>query len=337
MSPLETRYRRLLGAYPAEHRRVYADEMLGVLLAGARPGQRRPGLREAADLLWSGMRTRAGHGARALRGPGWRDAAGVTALLGAALLTAAAARRLVSALILTQETPHVPAAGLLSDVAARTAVWLAVLIAVAAGLRRTAAALGIGGLIVEIAAIVAWLPGEPLRPIRMSWAPMLAALVAAMLLLARRGRPPARVLGTAGTLLTLTPAAMALWGAIVTLSAAPRALIGSLATTQILGLVTVRDALLVTAAALVIAGLRHAEPSVRGRLAVLLAPLVAIPAAQQLMEFLVGLRYGPDLTVGLVTADVLFLTGVPLLAASAAATVRHGQKSFTITVRRRDG
>lgn len=51
MSALEARYRRLLAIYPRDHRAVHEEEMLGVLLAGAKPGQRRPGIRDAADLL----------------------------------------------------------------------------------------------------------------------------------------------------------------------------------------------------------------------------------------------------------------------------------------------
>ena len=41
--PLERQYRRLLAAYPAEHRREHGEEMIGVLLAAARPGQVRAG------------------------------------------------------------------------------------------------------------------------------------------------------------------------------------------------------------------------------------------------------------------------------------------------------
>jgi hypothetical protein len=40
---LERRYRRLLRCYPPSHRAVHQEEMLGVLLAAARPGQRTPG------------------------------------------------------------------------------------------------------------------------------------------------------------------------------------------------------------------------------------------------------------------------------------------------------
>ena len=48
---LETRYRRLLRWFPAEHRAVHQEEMLGVLMAGAEPGRTRPGRAESADLL----------------------------------------------------------------------------------------------------------------------------------------------------------------------------------------------------------------------------------------------------------------------------------------------
>jgi hypothetical protein len=53
---LEQRYRRLLRWYPAAHRDRHGEEMIGVLLAAARPGQHRPGLTESANLLWGGAR-----------------------------------------------------------------------------------------------------------------------------------------------------------------------------------------------------------------------------------------------------------------------------------------
>ena len=52
---LERAYRRLLAWYPREFRRENEQEILAVLLAGAPPGQRRPGLAEAADLIRSGL------------------------------------------------------------------------------------------------------------------------------------------------------------------------------------------------------------------------------------------------------------------------------------------
>ncbi len=48
---LERSYRRLLTAYPKAFRREREDEMLVVLMAGARDGRRRPGLADSADLI----------------------------------------------------------------------------------------------------------------------------------------------------------------------------------------------------------------------------------------------------------------------------------------------
>ena len=52
---LERGYRRLLGWYPRAFRREHGQEILAVLMAGARAGQRRPGLAESADLISSGL------------------------------------------------------------------------------------------------------------------------------------------------------------------------------------------------------------------------------------------------------------------------------------------
>ena len=52
---LERAYRRLLAWYPRKFRRENGQEILAVLLAGAPPGQRRPGLAESADLIRSGL------------------------------------------------------------------------------------------------------------------------------------------------------------------------------------------------------------------------------------------------------------------------------------------
>jgi hypothetical protein len=58
LSALEHRYRRLLRWYPADHRRRHGEEMLGVLLAAAEPGQERPAPRDTADLLAGAVRVR---------------------------------------------------------------------------------------------------------------------------------------------------------------------------------------------------------------------------------------------------------------------------------------
>jgi hypothetical protein len=52
---LEGGYRRLLAWYPREFRRENGQEILAVLMASARDGQRRPSLAEYADLIRSGL------------------------------------------------------------------------------------------------------------------------------------------------------------------------------------------------------------------------------------------------------------------------------------------
>jgi hypothetical protein len=55
---LERGYRRLLACYPRTFRRENEQEILGVLMVGARPGQRRPALAESADLVRGALRLR---------------------------------------------------------------------------------------------------------------------------------------------------------------------------------------------------------------------------------------------------------------------------------------
>ena len=79
---LEGGYRRLLALYPAEHRRAHEAEMLGVLMTGARAGQRHPGVAESADLIWGALRIGLRPGSHGSPDPRWRDAlAAVTVIL----------------------------------------------------------------------------------------------------------------------------------------------------------------------------------------------------------------------------------------------------------------
>jgi len=68
---LERRYRRLLAWYPSSFRRESADELLAILMARARDGQRRPGLKGSLDLvgggLWMRLRPRVPEGTRTVR------------------------------------------------------------------------------------------------------------------------------------------------------------------------------------------------------------------------------------------------------------------------------
>jgi hypothetical protein len=80
-SGLERGYRRLLACYPRTFRREHAEEILAVLMASARQGQRRPRPAESADVFWSALKMR-------LRGPGpasenrpWADALALFSLV----------------------------------------------------------------------------------------------------------------------------------------------------------------------------------------------------------------------------------------------------------------
>jgi hypothetical protein len=87
-APLERRYRRLLAWYPAEHRRIYGEEMLGVLMAAAPTGRTRVSFADALDLARSGARARLG-AVGSGTDPPWRDALAVYSLLAPVLASVA--------------------------------------------------------------------------------------------------------------------------------------------------------------------------------------------------------------------------------------------------------
>jgi hypothetical protein len=96
--PLERRYRRLLAWYPAAFRREQEDEMLAVLMAGARPGQRRPGLVESADLIRHAVAMRGRLIGSRAQGQPWTD--------GLSLFSLAAPLFLLLASILEVAVPY---------------------------------------------------------------------------------------------------------------------------------------------------------------------------------------------------------------------------------------
>jgi hypothetical protein len=71
---LEQGYRRLLAWYPVRFRSEQGEEMLAVLMAGAQPGQRRPGLMESVDVLRSALGMRLRSLTAGLRNHEWVDA-----------------------------------------------------------------------------------------------------------------------------------------------------------------------------------------------------------------------------------------------------------------------
>jgi hypothetical protein len=92
LSTLEDRYRRLLVWYPADHRAGHEQEMLGVLLAGARPGQTRPSIADTFDLLRGAVRVHLRRAVGAPAIPGWPAATAIAGFLATLLLVAEALR-----------------------------------------------------------------------------------------------------------------------------------------------------------------------------------------------------------------------------------------------------
>ena len=78
---LEKSYRRLLRWYPALYRHRHEEEILGVLMAAAQPGQRRPGARESADLVLSALKIRIRMVTRSAGSEPWAAALALTGVL----------------------------------------------------------------------------------------------------------------------------------------------------------------------------------------------------------------------------------------------------------------
>ena len=149
MSTLEDRYRRLLAWYPADHRLDHEQEMLGVLLAGARPGQTRPSGADVFDLLRGAVRI---HVRRAVGGsttPDWAAATAIAGFLATLLLVAEGLRfavnapQAVSELIEARAHTHffslAHMLALSFGTAPYWAAWLAIAITAWRGARRPAA------------------------------------------------------------------------------------------------------------------------------------------------------------------------------------------------------
>ena len=130
---LERRYLRLLRCYPPSHRAFHREEMLGVLLATARPGQRTPGLGQTVNLAACGLAI------RVRRIPGWLAAdAGQDALAVVSLIAPA----VVFILLALQQAAMNAAASVLGSV-------LAMVIAIQFGLTTTLAC-GLGAYLLAL-------------------------------------------------------------------------------------------------------------------------------------------------------------------------------------------
>ncbi|HEX6469257.1 MAG TPA: hypothetical protein VF069_09195 [Streptosporangiaceae bacterium] len=207
---LESRYRRLLRWYPPRHRHDHEEEMLGVLLQSARPGQARPSPRDAADIAWGGVLIRARRSIGAIAADrGWRDAFAAIGILLPLFMCVKTAQ-----LVADWARAGHPGAPLLPPGHFTWSVWphphydwlgWAAWPLIAAlglfGARRLAA----GAAAATIAAYVALLAAQYLRgdgmatPVMAVWWPMLG-LIAAGALAAVPGRRGLAVLGGRGLL-----------------------------------------------------------------------------------------------------------------------------------------
>ncbi|SNT55775.1 hypothetical protein SAMN05421812_109271 [Asanoa hainanensis] len=169
---LERRYRRLLVWYPWSHRRVYEEEMLAVLLAGARPGQRRPTLGDTANIVVSGLRYRAGAATTALATPAWQDAAAVFGLLAALVLLSQRVARLLDPFGVDNAHLWIRAGG-----------WAAVVLAILAGRRLPAAVLAWATVGYEAVLVASTYDTDPVGAVNLFWPVALGAVAAAALTL----------------------------------------------------------------------------------------------------------------------------------------------------------
>jgi hypothetical protein len=167
---LEVRYRRLMMAYPLRHRREYGEEMVGVLLAGAEPGQRRPSVRDRADILVNALAVRLRGWVGDLGDLAWRRAASAVRLVGALFLLVVGLRRLLPGLTVYSGVEVLEVA--------RPTVWAVVFTLALVGLRRVVAGVAVTGAVVEIVHVAQWYDYSPSQVLRSSWLVTLALLVA---------------------------------------------------------------------------------------------------------------------------------------------------------------
>src|SRR3954469_24344819 len=112
MRTLEDSYRRLLRSYPAYHRHAHEDEMLGVLLSAAAPGQTRPAVHDALDLALGGLGVRLRRAPGGLARAGWGDAAALLGVIAPLVLLGETARYAVRVILMFPEASYSAAHGL---------------------------------------------------------------------------------------------------------------------------------------------------------------------------------------------------------------------------------
>lgn len=210
---LERWYTRLLALFPAGHRAEYGDEMLGVLLAGSRPGQRLPRFGEAADLVGSAVWMRlSGRGAGAVDSR-WAETAAVYGLVASLLLVAAPARYVAADMLFTwrfDDVLLVPSTGVLVSML----IWGLAAVAACTRWGTVSAGLAWAGAAHQVWLLATAYPTQPELLVRRWW--MVVLMLSAAFALTVRGRlrgadvlggVRTTVLAVSLTVLTALPAA----------------------------------------------------------------------------------------------------------------------------------
>jgi hypothetical protein len=237
---LARRYRRLFACYPAVYRAASGDEMLGVALAGTRPGQRWPALGEVRSLVAGGTRMRLGGLRSGARGPAWRDGCAAFTFLAAALLAAISLEALVVRLLpmsywATAQTigggvgasvPLLPGGNdqLAVGGVVPAVIWPLVAVTAAMGWRRAAAAGASFGAVAAALVLGARYTGDPSSVVAEWWQFVLAVTgaLAAVTWLAGSGdggrRLPRRAVAAVAIAVAVTAAAPAVQSAFTTVT-----------------------------------------------------------------------------------------------------------------------
>jgi hypothetical protein len=172
---LERWYQRLLACYPGSYRAANAEEMIGVALAGAVPGQHRPSLGEAASLVAAGLRMRGSVLLAGARGTAWAEAGAAVAIIGPVLLAAINAERVTGSL--AWSAAGVPGQLRPADILL-AAGWSLVAAAAILGWRRAAVAGASLAAVGEAVRLAARYAGDPASLVTSWWQLMLAVTVA---------------------------------------------------------------------------------------------------------------------------------------------------------------
>lgn len=317
---LERRYRQLLALYPWEHRRVYEDEMLGVLMAGARPGKRYPAFRDSLNLAACAVRMRVGRTVASFAEPQWVQAAAAVGLLAViGMLGLRTQPILVTAGLSRLDTPIRPSYSLVE--LCRVAIWATVLLAALVGTRRLAAAGAWIAVVADVGLIALRYPVDPVPVVYAVWALVLAIVAAMVLSVSAPPRHGTFVLGwprlAVGTLAAAIASGASAYNTIWWLASRT----GTYEVFNLGGQPVIYEAGIayLLAAVLAILVVLTLAPPVRRRLVALLAP---VPVT--LIILLFGYSGWADSSHRFATSDLLVPAQWTLLAATPLLTLLIG-------------